>query len=101
PRAPFRLVGPDAAAVAKPEEQGLRITLAADRPMLQAVGVVLNEPLPGDFEITGTYAIVALDEAAKGMGAGVNLLISPRPNMSKMAKVADFRLAKERPRFLA
>ncbi len=98
PAPPFQLVGPDAAEVAKPEERGLRVTLPAKRTKLPAVGIQSKARLSGDFEVTGTYEVLAADLPGKDtgrFGVGVNLLISPGSGMQKIAKIAHFRLVQE------
>ena len=84
----FRLEGPDGAAEAKPEDGGLRVTLAATRPDNRAVHVCANFALIGDFELTGTYELLSADQPTKGYGVGVSLNVASTNSLKKFAKVS-------------
>ena len=98
---PVSLVGPDAALVARPDDRGLRVTLPADRKRLQAVGIVAKFAIAGDFEITGAYELLSADRPERGFGVGVNLMISPAPDLKKVAKLCRFHRVKEGNAYLA
>jgi serine/threonine-protein kinase len=85
---PFHLVGPDAETVARPEDGGLRITLPAGRPPGQRDGVGVQGELPamGDFEITATYELLAIEEPQEGYGVGVMLTAWAGPHWAKIAR---------------
>jgi hypothetical protein len=71
---PYRLYGPDAPGLAHPDEQGLRITLPANRrEPYREVGAELNIRLRGDFEIAVAYEILSVAEPIPESGAGVQL----------------------------
>jgi hypothetical protein len=91
----LHLVGPQADEVSKPEAEGLRITLAADRPVNQPVEVVTDFALGGDFEVTGTYELLSATRPDKGYGVGVALNLVDTEARGKFAKVARCMLAKE------
>ncbi len=76
PLPPLRLTGPDCERVSKLEEKGWRITLAADRPMPEVVGLVLTNPVQGNFEITTGYEILRADRPPKGGGVGLELFVA-------------------------
>jgi hypothetical protein len=56
--------GPNAAALAKVELQGLRFTLPAERDNLGEVGVESLKILRGDFKISLAYELLALPDPA-------------------------------------
>jgi hypothetical protein len=84
----LKLVGPDADAVARPEPEGLRLTLPATRPVNQPVGVATTFAVSGDFEITGTFELLSAERPANGYGVGVSLSIADSEARNKFAKVA-------------
>jgi Protein of unknown function (DUF1583) len=86
--AALKLVGPDASMVAKREDLGLRITLAPTRAVNQPVEVKTMFTVSGDFEVTGTYELLAADQPTQGYGVGVSLNIATDEERTKFAKVA-------------
>jgi hypothetical protein len=68
---PLVLVGPDAEVVTRAENEGVRITLPAERKKTDRVGIQLNSHLRGNFEITTSYEILQADQPTKGHGVGV------------------------------
>ena len=91
----LRLAGPDIASATKAEDEGLRITLPAERDHHWPVEVVLNFPATGDFEMTGTYELLAGERPAKGYGVGVSLMLADNEKRKKFAKVSRLMRAKE------
>lgn len=85
--ASFRLVGPDVEGEVREEDAGLRITLPAARPGHWPTEVAANFPLPGDFEATGTYELLAGRRPAKGYGVGVHMNLADNEDRTKFAKV--------------
>src|SRR5947209_4616164 len=75
PVEPLRRFGPEANSSIEPEKAGLRIKLPANRAQKDPVGVVLDHPLKGDFEITAGYEIVHLDRPTDGWGVGFELYV--------------------------
>jgi hypothetical protein len=61
-------------AVVRPEEEGVRITLPANRedPNVRA-GLEMPTNIRGDFEITAGYEILRADRPTKGYGVGFEL----------------------------
>jgi hypothetical protein len=91
----LRLIGPDADVVSRFEDQGLRITLPADRGKPHyPVEVVTTFPLSGDFEITGTYELLSAAQPTEGYGVGVSLNLADTEARNKFAKVARANLVK-------
>src|SRR5262249_28486074 len=84
----FRLGGPDPDNEMKLEDEGLRITLAADRPQNWVAEVHPNVPLIGDFEFTATYELLSAQQPVKGYGVGVNLTIQDKQQRKIFAKVS-------------
>jgi hypothetical protein len=66
----FRFAPPSAAERFKFEPEGLRITLPADVKKPATVGVVLEEKVRGDFEITIAYEFLQVDKPKNGGGTG-------------------------------
>jgi hypothetical protein len=75
PREPLERFGPDAERVSKPEDEGWRITLAADRPLLTPVGLVSTAHLRGNFTLTAGYEILQADQPTTGDGVGLELYV--------------------------
>jgi hypothetical protein len=99
----LKLVGPDHGELCKPEDEGLRITLPAQRSDKQPVGVRLRGPLSGDFEITATYeALSAMPASGPGSWqAGIALNLSVANDFSKpFAKIGRFSLPQRGDRFV-
>lgn len=69
----LRLCGPNARQYAKPDGQGLRITLPASRADRGSVGVEARFYVRGDFEITLACEVLAVDQQAPADGAGASL----------------------------
>jgi hypothetical protein len=67
---PFLLSGPEAKTAVKSEQEGLRITLPADRKDLKSVGLTLMMPVEGDFEIEADYELLSWSELKEGQSAG-------------------------------
>jgi hypothetical protein len=88
----LKLVGPDADEVARPEAEGLRITLPATRPVNQPVEVVATFTVSGDFEITGTFELLSADHPTKGYGVGVSLNVADSDARNDFVKVARAKL---------
>ncbi|MEA3156704.1 MAG: hypothetical protein QOK44_4293 [Betaproteobacteria bacterium] len=91
----LKLAGPDVKAVARPEDLGLRITLPATRAVNHPVQVTTQFSLSGDFEITGTYELLAADLPKDGYGVGISLNIATDEERTKFAKVARAMRVKE------
>jgi hypothetical protein len=70
------LFGPDVESLAKPDAQGLRFILPADRPNTNVVGVESELRLRGDFEVTLGYELLAVPDPAPELGAGVQLVLT-------------------------
>jgi hypothetical protein len=75
PVEPLVLYGPDAELVSKPEEEGWRITVPADRPKTQPVGLVTTAPVQGNFTLTTSYDILRGDQPTTGDGVGFQLYV--------------------------
>jgi serine/threonine protein kinase len=88
--APF---GPDAETVMRTDAEGLRITLPADRPDCNNVGVELATRIHGDFDIDLGYELLAIGEPIPVGGAGVQmrLLFDPSDPSSPMESVMRLR----------
>jgi hypothetical protein len=97
----FKLTGPDAAVVAVPEDEGLRIKLSGTRDVHFPVEVQTEFSLAGDFQITGTFELLAADRPKDGYGSGVSLNIAESNARTKFAKVARLMRPKEGSVFMA
>jgi serine/threonine protein kinase/DNA-directed RNA polymerase subunit RPC12/RpoP len=82
--------GPDFDALARPEDRGLRFTLPPTRSHIAPVGVAMKVGISGDFEITGTYELLTIDQPLRGHGVGVALNIGTKPDIRNFAKVGHF-----------
>ncbi len=89
PQPPLKLIGPDADTVVRPENEGLRITLPVPRPSKDPVGVALQFPLVGDFEITASYELLSAQRPATGSGLAVALNLAVH-NPYKFTKLGRF-----------
>ncbi len=92
----FRLLGPDLKTVTKSEEAGFRVTLPKTRKVHQPVEIAATFVIKRDFEITGSYELLAADMPVSGYGVGVCLNISTTNDLKKYLKIsrvlrADFR----------
>jgi serine/threonine protein kinase len=91
PVPPLKLFG-QASAEVRPEDGGLRITLPANRQKPdQDAGVLAQLHLAGDFEITGTYQLLAADPPQKGWGAGISLNIRPNWKSKNWRRITRLR----------
>ncbi len=95
PRPPLEMIGPDLDAVARLGDKGLRVTLPAGRGPFQPVGVALVGGLSGDFEVTGSYELLAADRPSGGHGVGVALNLATTPDFRRFAKIGRFMRAAE------
>lgn len=91
----LKTFGADTADVSKKEDEGLRFTLTAKRVWRGPVGMQLNIPLSGDFEITARYEILAAERPPVGNpGVGVGFNVANDADLQKLAKFGRFTLAK-------
>jgi hypothetical protein len=93
--------GSGASQALRADGQGLRITLDANRPQLDPVGVRTRFGVRGDFDITATCQMVKTDRPTKGIGAGARLYLrfdSPNRDLVSLSRVVR---AKEGDSFLA
>jgi serine/threonine protein kinase len=83
------LFGPDAESYVRTDAQGLRITLPADRPDCNNVGVELVSRIHGDFDINLGYELLAIGEPIPIPGAGVQmrLLFDPSAPMETLTRI--------------
>jgi hypothetical protein len=70
PRPPLEVCGPDADLASHPEDQGWRITVPANQAKITNVGVMLRDPVKGDFEMTAGYEILQAEEPTGRSPAG-------------------------------
>jgi DNA-directed RNA polymerase subunit RPC12/RpoP len=84
----LRLLGPDLETVAKSEEAGFRITLPKTRKAYRPVEIAATFAIKRDFEITGTYELLAADMPLAGFGVGVCLNISSTNDLRKFLKIS-------------
>jgi hypothetical protein len=68
--------GTDGDEVIEPGEKGLRITVPADRKRTDPVGLVINGPFPGNFDITTAYEIIQSDQPRRGGGVGYEMYVT-------------------------
>lgn len=90
PRLPAELLEPTSTVAFRPEDAGLRITLPAGRSHGNAIGVVLNLPVAGDFDVRAGFEILTADVPTDGHGLGVELYVttgSPRNEGLGIARV--------------
>jgi hypothetical protein len=93
--------GFDPASELKAENEGLRITLAAERGQHYLSEVFTTFPLTGDFEFTATFQILSAQPPVKGYGVGVNLTISTTTEPKKFGKLCRVLRAEEGSVYLA
>jgi WD40 repeat protein len=74
--ASMKATGVDEYAVIKPEDEGLRITLPANRKRTDMVGVSMDCDVKGNFEITVGYDLLRANQPMKGHGVGLELYIT-------------------------
>jgi len=91
----FRLRGLDPENESKPENEGLRVTLPAERDQHFLWEAHASTPPTGDFEFTATYQILSAKPPLKGYGVGVNLTISTVDEPMKFGKLCRVLRAKE------
>src|SRR5688572_12375673 len=84
----FRFGGFDPDSETKPEQEGLRVTLPAERGQHFLSEVNVNFHVAGDFEFTATYEILSAKPPVEGYGVGVNLTISTDTQPPKFGKLA-------------
>ncbi len=80
PRPLFAKVGRDLDRLVKAEAGGLRITLPAGPKAWPQTGISPRFPVAGDFDITVSYEILALEPPQKGYGSGVMLWVLTSDN---------------------
>ncbi|HEX4592603.1 MAG TPA: hypothetical protein VH120_21950 [Gemmataceae bacterium] len=85
------LFGPDAERHVEQEPEGLRVRPPTAGKITGGWGVVLRYTFTGDFEVTGSYELVTLEQPTKGVGAGVALNALPTLGARKFTKVGRFR----------
>jgi len=71
----FMPLGPDAHDLVRPEAKGLRITLPADRPQTDPVGLELTSTIKGHCEITVGYEILQAERPKAGYGVGFEFFV--------------------------
>jgi serine/threonine protein kinase len=83
------LFGPDAESYLRTDARGLRITLPADRPDCNNVGVELVSRIRGDFDINLGYELLAIGAPIPTPGAGVQmrLLFNPSAPMETVTRI--------------
>lgn len=69
----FKWTGPTSRKFTKPEAEGLRITLPPEGGPAQPLGLVLQYPVRGDFELEAKFELLNLPPAAAKWGAGVTV----------------------------
>lgn len=94
----FRVTGPGAGDLIRPDRQGLRITLPPEHGMKPAVGIALHSAIKGDFEATVEFEIVQIDTPKGNKGAGVTLYLTMASHTKEAAtmgcvKGSDDKLA--------
>jgi hypothetical protein len=84
PNPKFELTGADAGKRVKPEPEGLRVTLAAEKSeKYDAVGVATRLRVHGDFEITAGFEIVAAEPPKQGRGVYFEVYLKTNSPTSK------------------
>jgi hypothetical protein len=90
-QAGVRLSGSFISKYTFPEAEGLRVALPAKRESLGTLGLMATFPVPGDFEITGSYELLAADTPHKSNGlAGVNFYLVPGTDNTRFAKLGRY-----------
>jgi hypothetical protein len=97
----FRFGGLDPDGEMTAENEGLRITLPAERERHLLSEVNVGFPVVGDFEFTATYEILSAKPPIKGYGIGVNLTISTVAEPKKFGKLCRVLRPKEGNVYLA
>ncbi len=72
----IRPEGPDATRWIKTEPEGIRITLPPGNNVRSAVGMRLQSPIQGDFEITVGYEMLQADVPRAGFGVGFSIYLA-------------------------
>jgi hypothetical protein len=83
------LFGPDAENYLRTDAKGLRITLPADRPDHNNVGVELVSRIHGDFDVNLGYELLEIGAPIPNPGAGVQmrLLFDPSAPMETVTRI--------------
>jgi hypothetical protein len=97
----FRLGGFDPESEIKTENEGLRITLPAERGQHFLSEINANIVIAGDFEFTATYEILSAAAPLMGYGVGVNLTVSTAEPSKKFGKLCRVLRPKEGSVYLA
>jgi DNA-directed RNA polymerase subunit RPC12/RpoP len=85
------LFGRDVEDVVKREKEGLRVTLPKDETQTWGWGVAADFTLSGDFEITGAYEWLTVEQPLKaGKKVGVSLQVAPNEQRPKWAQVGRY-----------
>jgi RNA polymerase sigma factor (sigma-70 family) len=74
PLPPLAKFGVRADEATRPDDRGLHIAVEANAEQTQRIGIRLDRPVQGDFEITAGYEIVRADQPENGHGVGVCLI---------------------------
>jgi Protein of unknown function (DUF1583) len=72
----FQPEGRDATRWIKTEPEGIRITLPPGSNVTSAIGMRLQTPIQGDFEITAGYEVLQVDPPTAGFGAGFAIYLA-------------------------
>src|SRR5262249_17885557 len=89
-----RTFGPQASRFVKDEPDGLRITLPKDRKEHRAVGLALTKVVPGDFEITVAFEILAADEPSPASyGVGVLMTADETARIGRLNRAKGQQVA--------
>jgi hypothetical protein len=87
----IKMIGPYFAKYTFPEKEGLRVQMPSRREWPGAIGLETEFAISGDFEITGTYEILAMDMPAKPNAlSGVNLWIRHGHDDKRFARLGRF-----------
>jgi hypothetical protein len=90
PESIWKVFGPEAQKLMRPERGGLRIKIPASRKRLDPIGMSSRVTLSGDFEVSMIFDILAADEPKTGYGAGVNILLQLHTDPPTTAKIAHY-----------
>jgi hypothetical protein len=96
------LYGPDVETMVKADAQGLRITVPADRPSGESVGVELPLRLRGDFDLGLGYELLATGPPPGKAGVGVMLRLefdSLTPLATQVTRLRKPPVAEPGPRY--
>ena len=70
-----KLAGRGAAALVRPEDAGLRVTVPTGQTPGDAIGVVIGPIVRGDFDISCGYEIINIEKPIAGWGVGFEMFI--------------------------